>query len=238
MRTLALIPMVLALLGLGAQPALAQSEDEQILEPAATADEPAPKQSKADDDMDDEELDEQVFYSGLGIDRVSTDFDNLGDATNLKAVLGFRIPTAPWIGLEIDLGQTIIPGTYREPRGPQPAQPLGCGAPLAPPCTTPAQPAEEGADDNARDEFAMQALGIGLVLKSTGRFYVTGKYGYRYLLTSNDTINEDDRSTQGLGLGVGYRWGRGLSGVELGYQELGENVEALGLTFFVRTSRR
>lgn len=239
MRIVAVVPMVLALLGLGAQPALAQSEDEQILEPAPAQETAPPKQSKEDDDMDDEELDEQVFYSGIGIERVSTDFDNLGEATNLEAVLGFRIPTAPWIGLEIDLGQTIIPGEYRDPRPAQPAQPLGCGPPLGPPCTTPAQPAEEGAFDGAGDEFAMQALGIGLALKSTGRFYVTGKYGYRYLLTSNDHLNdEEDRSSTGLGLGVGYRWGRGLSGVEFNYQELSDSVESIGLTFFVRTSRR
>ena len=242
MRTIALIWMLVAL-GLGARPALAQSEtqsseDEQILEPAPAAEESAPaKQSKADDDMDDEELDEQVFYSGMGIERVSTDFDNLGEATNLEAVLGFRIPTAPWLGLEIDLAQTIIPGTYRDPR---PAQPPGpsCSPVPTPGCGTPGTPAEDGASDGAGDEFAMQALGIGLALKSTGRFYVTGKYGYRYLLTSNDDLNEQDRSSQGLGLGVGYRWGRGLSGVELGYQELADNVESIGLTFFVRTSRR
>ena len=251
MRTHALIPMVLALLGLGAQPALAQSEtpsepqsqpqsatstgseDEQILEAEET---PPPRQSKADDDMDDEELDEQVFYSGLGIERVATDFDNLGEATNLEAILGFRIPTAPWIGLEIDLGQTIIPGTYRDPDPGSPGTPSGCGPLLTDPC--PGTPAEAGARDGAGDEFAMQALGIGLALKSTGRFYVTGKYGYRYLLTSNDDINEQDRSSTGLGLGLGYRWGRGLSGVELGYQELADNVESIGLTFFVRTSRR
>jgi hypothetical protein len=245
MRTIALIPMVLSLLGLGAQPASAQSEDEQILEPAAVEEAPAdasqsapPRQSKEDDRMDDEELDEQVFYSGIGIDRVSSDFDNLGEATNIEAVLGFRIPTAPWIGLEIDLGQTIIPGEYRDPRPAQPAQPIGCGGPLAPPCTTPAQPAEDGAFDSAGDDFAMQALGIGLVLKSTGRFYATGKYGYRYLITNNDTLDELDRTSTGLGLGLGYRWGRGLSGVELGYQELGDDVESIGLTFFVRTSRR
>jgi len=84
----------------------------------------------------------------------------------------------------------------------------------------------------------MQALGIGLAFKSTGRFYVLGKYGYRYLNTSNETINEEDRSTQGFAAGAGYRWGKGLSGVELTYKELGESVDQIGLTFFARLNRR
>jgi len=228
MRISVLIPVVLAVLGLAAPGAFAQSEDEKILDQASK--EAPKKQSRADDALDDEELDEQVFYSGMGVERVSTDFDNLGEATNLEVVLGFRVPTAPWFGLEIDIGQTLIPGEYRQPR---PA-----GVPCIPtPTPGCGEPAEQGAFDSSRDEFAMQALGIGLALKSTGRFYVTGKYGYRYIATSNDTINEN-RSGNGLGLGVGYRWGRGLSGVELGYKQLAEDVESIGFTFFVRTPRR
>ncbi|MGH8441483.1 MAG: hypothetical protein ACRETF_01115 [Nevskiaceae bacterium] len=234
MRTAIMLSMIFALLGLTAPGAFAQSEDEKILDQGVA--EPAPKQSRADDELDDEELDEQVFYSGVGVERVSTDFDNLGEATNLEGVMGFRIPTFPWIGLEIDIGQTLIPGTYRDPRPAQAAQP--CVGPNIPPgCPIPAQPAEKGASDGSRDEFAMQALGLSLALKSRGRFYVTGKYGYRYITTSNDTINEN-RSGNGFGLGVGYRWGKGLSGVELGYKQLAEDVESIGLTFFVRTTRR
>ena len=112
-------------------------------------------------------------------------------------------------------------------------QPIGCGTVLNP-CTTPAQPGEKGAPDGDGQEFGMQALGIGLAFKSMGKFYVTGKYAYRYIATSNDTVNED-RTGNGLGFGVGYRWGRGLSGVEIGYKELAKDVESIGLTFFVRT---
>ena len=56
------------ILGLAAGAARAQSsaEDERLLEPkAATGDRPA--QSRRDDELDDEELDEQVFYSGFGV---------------------------------------------------------------------------------------------------------------------------------------------------------------------------
>ncbi|MGH6961098.1 MAG: hypothetical protein ACREE7_11485 [Dongiaceae bacterium] len=243
MRAVTVVSILVALcLSAGAAQAQTQtqSEDEAILrgsadeppakESATVQPKPARAQSTEDDELDDEELDEQVFYSGFGIDRVTTDFDNLGDAINLQAVMGFRIPTVPWFGVEIDIGQTIIPGTYRDPR------------PAGPPCTPVATPgcgvpAENGAADAGGDEFGMQALGLSLAFKSSGRFYVTGRYGVRYIATSNDAVNEN-RSGNGLGLGVGYRWGRGQSGVELAYKQLAEDVESVGLTFFVRAPRR
>jgi len=226
--------IVAAALAVAAAPAVAQSEDERIMREGSTpvggTDTPPPE-------SEEEELDEQVFYSGMGIGQVETDFDNLDKAFNLDVTLGFRIPTVKWLGLEIDIGQTIIPGEYRDPRPAQPAGP-SCSPVPTPGCGTPAQPAENGASDPEDDEFAMQALGIGLAFKSTGRFYVLGKYGYRYINTSNETINEQDRSTQGFAVGGGYRWGKGLSGVELSYKELGESVDQIGLTFFARLNRR
>jgi len=240
MRTVTVVSLFLALVGVASAPAFAQSEDEKILQEGTPPEQgeqgqSAPRQSKADDEMDDEDLDEQVFYSGFGVQRVSTDFDNLGAATNLEGVIGFRIPTASWFGIEIDLGQTIIPGEYRAPNPGSPGTPSGCGPLLTDPC--PGTPAENGAYDGSGDEFMMQALGLSLALKSSGPFYVTGKYGYRYLATSNDTINEN-RGGNGFAIGVGYRWGHGLSGVELGYKQLADEVESIGLTFFVRSARR
>ncbi len=230
MRTTAMISLLFAVLCLATPGAFAQSEDEKILEQDAPKEN---KQSRADDEMDDEDLDEQVFYSGMGVGRVGTEYVNLGEAINLEGVIGFRIPTAPWFGLEIDLGQTIIPGENK---------PVGSGTPISN-CSGLNQSlglCTPGGSDPATfdpDDLAMQSLGLSLALKSTGRFYVTGKYGYRYILTSIDEIN-DNRSGNGFAAGVGYRWGRGLSGVELGYKQLAEDVESIGLTFFVRTSRR
>lgn len=218
MRSVIIVPIVVAVLGLLAGPAWAQSqapsEDEQLLEPEKTD----RKQSRDDDELDDEDLDEQVFYSGFGLNRASTDFSNLGSATNIEGVMGFRIPTVPWFGIEIDIAQTLIPGENKP-----------CGGPLAPPC-----PGDATSDG---DEFAMQALGLSAALKSSGRFYVTGKYGYRYVLTSISDL-DDQRSGNGFAFGVGYRWGRGLSGVELGYKKLTEDVDSVGLVFFTRPSRR
>ena len=228
-----LLPIFAALV-LWLPAAHAQTEDEEILEESTETTQPESRRSKRDEELDDEDLDAQVFYSGMSIERVSTDYDNLGEATNLGAILGFRVPTFPWVGIEIDIGQTIIPGEYRDPDpGSEGTPDVNCPGPLCIP-GEPARPAEQGAPDGDGQEFAMQALGIGLAFKSMGKFYVTGKYAYRYIATSNDTINED-RSGNGLSAGVGYRWGRGLSGVELGYKELARNVDSIGLTFFIRT---
>lgn len=236
MRQTLILPLLFAGLTLASAPVWAQTEDEKILEQESARTD-AKRQPPIDEEMDDAELDEQVFYSGMGVSRVSTDFTNLGEATNLDVVLGFRIPTVPWVGLEIDIGQTLIPGEYRDPDPGSPGTPdVNCPGPLCVPGTPP-RPAENGAFDRDGDEFGMQALGLSLALKSTGRFYVTGKYGYRYIATSNDAINEK-RSSNGLGFGLGYRWGKGLSGVELSYKELGEDVDSIGLTFFIRTANR
>jgi len=229
----AILLPVFAALVLWLPAAHAQTEDEEILEESTENTQSEPRQSSRDKDLDDEDLDAQVFYSGMGIERVSTDYDNLGDATNLSAILGFRVPTFPWVGIEIDIGQTIIPGEYSDPPAGTPGSGT-CGGLLQPPCSGSEAEAGKYAPDGDGQEFGMQALGIGLAFKSRGKFYVTGKYAYRYIATSNDTINED-RSGNGLAAGVGYRWGRGLSGVELGYKELARNVDSIGLTFFVRT---
>jgi hypothetical protein len=235
MRQTLILPLLFAGLSLAAAPAWAQTEDEKILEQESARTD-AERQPPIDDEMDDAELDERVFYSGMGIARASSEFQNLGDAINLDVVLGFRIPTAPWFGLEIDIGQTIIPGENKGPPDPgSPGTPdVNCPGPLCVPGTPPTPP-ENGTNDP--DEFGMQALGISAVLKSPGRFYVTGRYGYRYIATSIEELNEK-RSSNGVGFGLGYRWGKGLSGVELTYKELAEDVDSVGLTFFIRTANR
>ena len=228
MRVVSTIAVLSLVLGLAAGAARAQSpsEDEQLLEPeqSAATQQERRKQPRRDDELDDEELDEQVFYSGFGVSRASPDFVNVGSAINLEGVMGFRIPTVPWFGIELDIAQTIIPGENNPEV--QPSQ--NCGGLLEPPCP--------GATSDP-DDFGMQALGISAAFKSTGRFYVTGKYGYRYITTSIREL-DDDRSGNGFAFGVGYRWGKGHSGVELAYKELAEDVDSIGLVFFVRAPRR
>jgi hypothetical protein len=232
-----IVLLAAAAIGLAGTPAAAQSEDERIMREGSTpvggTDTPPPE-------TEEEELDEQVFYSGMGISQVETDFTNLDKAFNLDVTLGFRIPTVKWIGIEIDIGQTIIPGENKS----QEQSGLGGGDgdcltedPPFPPGCTPSGVGNQEQVARDLDELQMQALGLSLALKSTGRFYVLGRYGYRYIATSIDELNEN-RSGTGLGFGVGYRWGKGLSGVELQYKELSEEVDSIGLTFFARLNRR
>jgi hypothetical protein len=238
-----IVLLAAAAIGLAGTPAAAQSEDERIMREGSTpvggTDTPPPE-------TEEEELDEQVFYSGMGISQVETDFTNLDKAFNLDVTLGFRIPTVKWLGIEIDIGQTIIPGENKtaEQSGlsgggneclinPSPLDPDGFPNGCSPSGSAGSQ--ETVSQDP--DELQMQALGLSLALKSTGRFYVLGRYGYRYIATSIDELNVN-RGGTGFGAGVGYRWGKGLSGVELQYKQLSEEVDSIGLTFFARLNRR
>jgi hypothetical protein len=233
--------VLVAALGLAAPGLSAQSQDEDILQGPEGGTEQAPP-ARTDSD---EELDEQVFYSGLGVGRVESDFQNLGEAINLEIVLGFRIPTVKWFGIEIDIGQTIIPGENKTEEqssfGGGGTECLIDPSPLDPDgfpngCTPSGSGGSPQTVSQDPDELAMQALGISAAVKTTGRFYFLGKLGYRYVATSIDELNEN-RSGTGFGVGAGYRWGRGLSGVELSYKELSEDLDSLSLVFFARFNR-
>lgn len=202
--------------------------DEEILETV-----PVDEGGTDSESPPDEDLDEQVFYSGIGLSKVSSGFDNLEDAVNLDVVLGFRIPTVPWVGIEIDLGQTVIPGENK--RSNSSSGGGSCGGVFDP--ITGCTPTPGQTTTNDTDEFGMQALGASLVLKSTGKFYALGRLGYRYVATSIDELNVN-RSGTGFGVGAGYRWGKGLSGVQIQYQQLSDDIDAIGITFFARMSNR
>ena len=241
MRTFVALALALAA---GAALAQAPSSDPEteILEQSAAEDSGTTSEPPPDDD------DVSVTYSGLGVTRVSTDFDNLGEAINLQLILGFRIPTVPWFGVELDFQSSVIPG---ENEG-VPASPIlgggGGGTPciggipdLPPGCTVGGGGgggggAPSGNFTNDPDEFGMNAAGLSAVLRSTGRFYAMGRYGYRYVQTSIEELNEK-RSGTAWGLGVGYRWSKSLSGVELGYHQLTSEMDYLGLMFSTTIER-
>jgi len=243
MRLISTLAVLALAAALAAAPgsAAAQSEDESILRQDKTGGTDMPPPAPTEE----EEIDEQVFYSGMGVGRADSGFSNLGEAINLNVVLGFRIPTVKWFGIEIDIGQTIIPGENKTADqsfvggggtacliDPSPVDPDG----FPNGCTPSGSGGSPETVSQDPDEFGMQALGLSAVLKSTGRFYVTGRYGYRYIATSIDELNKS-RSGNGLGAGVGYRWGKGLSGVELSYQQLSDDVDSIGLVFFARMGR-
>jgi hypothetical protein len=162
---------------------------------------------------------ESVTYSGIGLTRVSTDFDNLKSAVNLTLDLGFRVPTFPIIGAEVEISTTIIPGENTGGGGA-----VGCGGPLQPPCPG------GGNNTSDPDELQMNNIAVYGVFRSPGRFYGMGKIGYRYLNTSIDELSEENRSGAAYGGGAGYRWGESLSGVEIYYTRMSEDLDYLGFS--------
>ena len=186
-----------------------------------------PALAKDDDDKskdkDDDKPRESVTYTGIGLTRVSTDFDNLKDAVNLQLVLGFRVPTFDWFGAEVEIGTTIIPGE-NESNTSSGGGGGACGGILQPPCP----PGTTNTQD--LDELQMNNIAAYAVFRSPGRLYGMGKIGYRYVNASIEELMEDDRSGTAWGAGAGYRWGETLSGVELFYTKFSDRIDYIGFT--------
>jgi hypothetical protein len=174
-----------------------------------------------------------IFYAGLGAERAQSGLDNVGGAVNITAVTGVRVPTIDWIGAELGLAQTIIPGKNDN----QSSGVLGKAAcitvnPNVPPGCTPPAGGGGGGSSNApsgsEGDFTMTSIALSLALRSPGRFYATGKIGYRYLVT-NFTELDDKRSGVAWTAGLGWRWGQSLSGVEALYTGYAGGVKGYGL---------
>lgn len=217
----------LALLGcctlLLAPPAFAQADDA----PAETI----PVKTESEPERDDERRDdESVTYSGIGLSRVTTDYDNLKEAVNLDFNLGIRVPNLDWISAEINGSITIIPGENKGGSSIIGGGPGNCTSenpPLPPGCT----PASEGEQvTTSGDDFQMQLIGAYLVLKSPGRFYGVGRVGYGYQVTSIDEITDNERSGTVYSGGLGWRYGKGLGGVELLYSRMLSDIDAIGFS--------
>ena len=180
------------------------------------------------DESPPEDDDDAVSYSGIGLTRVSTDFDNLKEAINLGGVIGIRVPTVNWIAAEINIDVTMIPGENTGPR--DPGTPNVCPPPPTPqPPGCQGTPAQQGTFTQSRNDLQMQNVGVFLVARSPGKYYATGKYGYRFINISIEEIQDGgDQSGSAYGAGVGYRWGKSLSGVELLYTKYSEQLDYLG----------
>jgi hypothetical protein len=175
------------------------------------------KQGGTDTRSSPSEEDTAVTYSNIGLSRVSTDFDNLKNAVNLDLGLGLRVPKINWVSAELDFDLTVIEGDNTSQSS------GGCGGPLGPPC-----PSGGGKVTSSSDPFQMQNIGAYIVLRNPGPFYFMGKYGYRYLQTSVPEIDQAGHNGTSYALGLGWRWGKGLSGVELGYTHYDSDINGWG----------
>lgn len=219
--------IVMALVSLGIPGVTAaqssSSQDEQILKQDA----PSGGTEAAPPAVEDEEL--STTYSSIGVQKVHAKFDNVKDAINVDIVaFGFRIPTVPWVGVELNLGFTFLPGQIDKS-----SSSGGTTCPPLDPFCTPSG----GNAATSQGDFQATNIGANLVLRSPGKFFVVGKYGYRYLNTSLDQLVNDRSGTQ-YTAGVGYRWNKKGSYVELGYNKIADKIDALGFSVSYSYDRR
>lgn len=216
-RFLALLASVLATTATAQDSGSSASADEKILEEHAdTRDTPAPDIG-AEDEL-------EPFYSAIGLQKVSAGFDNVDDAINLDAVLfGFRLPTIPWFGIELNVSGTLIPGQIRESSS---SSGTTC---------TPLEVLLDGCTDSpavatsSQGDFAMMSYGVSAAARSPGKFFAMGKAGYRYVQTTLDQ-NQDDRSGNSWTVGAGYRWRDAGTYAELAYTKLTNDIDAIGFS--------
>lgn len=176
-------------------------------------------------------------YSSIGLEKITAkNFDNVKDAINLNfTMIGFRIPPAPWFAIELNLGFTMIPGQI-DPNSGTPGNPGTCVPPdsgLPPGCI----PSTPGTQATGSGDFSATTAGVFGVLRSTGSVFAMGKYGYRYLSTSIDQL-QNDRSGNAWGAGIGYRWNKKGSYAEFGYTHYSSELSALGFSLSYSYDRR
>jgi hypothetical protein len=166
-----------------------------------------------------------LLYLSFGVSHVSSTFANVKDAANVDVSLGAGLPWPylDWFGAEIALAFTVLPGEHR---GPQPCQEAGGLPPLSPGEVV----CEAGLYTRSQNELQMTNLGAFGVLRTPGKFYVLGKYGWRYIASSIDEIQERDRDGPAWAAGAGWRFGYGrLTGLELSYSDYSEHLEMVTL---------
>lgn len=221
------IPVALICACLGSAPALAVHPESEGEEDVQAHDEEAGIGTETPED-EEAPREESITYSGIGLSRVETPYENLEPATNLDLQLGIRVPAVRWISAEINFSFTIIPGENTNPGG-SGGSGLGSCPPLDPFCDPGASDGSVPRETRSQNDLQMNNIGVFAVLRSPGRFYAMGKYGYRYVNTSIEEIQEsDDKSGDAWAIGGGWRWSKGLSGIELVYCEYSSHLEYYG----------
>lgn len=220
------LAMVAVLATVASGAAFAQSQDEQIMKqgPAGGTDTPPPAPA------DDEEL--STTYSSIGLQKVHFKLDgaDVKDAVDLDLTLiGFRIPTVPWFGVELNLGFSMIPGEVKSSTGGTSGDPF-------PGCVV-TNTCSGLSGSNSQANLQATTAGVFAVLRSPGKFFAMGKYGYRYIQTNLDGYPPDS-SGDAYGLGVGYRWNRKGSYAEFGYTHYSPEISALGFSLSYSYDRR
>jgi len=155
-------------------------------------------------------------YTGVGGSRVSSDFDNLGNAYNLDAIGGYNLtPALGWgrISAELNFGVTVSPGKNDGSGGGGGI--IGGGG---------------GTGNNTASGDDLQTLLFSLqgVYRSPGRLYGVASIGYGLISTSIQEIEDNGRSSVNFGGGVGFRFGEETAAVEILYTQVSEDLQTIG----------
>ena len=181
-----------------------------------------------------------VIFAGIGLSKVRADFSNVSDAINLDLAAGAHVPVLTWLSGEIDFSFTVAPGNNHGVQTtmtgtpctvpPSPLDPNGTPDGCDPNATTPPTAVLVPGTTRSENDLQMTNIGAFAALRTPGRFYVLGKYGYRYINCSLDEIQHgSDQDGWAWSYGAGWRWGVGLAGVELAYTRYSSQLEYVGL---------
>ena len=225
MNTPQVFPQLVAaalLSAFAASPALAQDSDERTATGSANTAEPNP------------------FYNAFKIQQIESDFDNLDEAFNFGSVVaGFRLPgDLKWLGVEIELSQTVIPG---ENQGVPQSGGVGggdgglIGGIGGGGGDGGGSSQTSGNFTNDPEDLQILAGGINIVARSTGQYYAGAKLGYSKLFQAT-TDEIDGESDISFGVLAGLRFGNSVdsSSVELDYSELAGDLTAISVSFITR----
>lgn len=155
-------------------------------------------------------------YTGVGGSRVSSDFDNLGEAYNLDAIGGYNLtPAQSWgrLSAELNFGITVSPGKNEGGSG---GGIIGGGG--------------GGTGNNTAGDDDLQTLLFSLqgVYRTPGRLYGVASAGYGLISTSVQEIEDSGRSSFNFGGGVGFRFGEETAAVEILYTRVSEDLQTIG----------
>lgn len=158
-------------------------------------------------------------YTGVGGSRVSSDFDNLGDAYNLDAIGGYNLtPAQSWgrLSAELNFGVTVSPGK-NEGAGGTGGGIIGGGG-----------GGTTGNNTAGNDDLQTLLFSLQGVYRTPGRLYGVASLGYGLISSSIEEIEENGRSSLNYGGGVGFRFGEETAAVEILYTRVSEDLQTIG----------
>lgn len=159
-------------------------------------------------------------YTGVGGSRVSSDFDNLGEAYNLDAIGGYNLtPALGWgrLSAELNFGVTVSPGKNKGSGSGGGGGIIGGGG-----------GGTGGNNTASNDDLQTLLFSLQGVYRTPGRVYGVASVGYGLISTSIQEIEDSGRSSINFGGGLGFRFGEETAAVEILYTRVSEELQTIG----------